>query len=227
MIDSLIPVVTVPNQYKNEDLRNATRTIISIGDDIKSSLMEIAFIISDIDAKSAYKDDGFESVHDWTAKTFGYKQAMSYNLLKLGKEYVAQLPVLDIASQPIEGVYNYKSNLYTPEELAEHEDFTSTQIMRMFPLGREKAVEMVKNRVITPDMSSRDIKAIVDANKPAKRGKSSDDNSTSDSTEPPIEPTTPRNKKLVKFSTDDLIAELVARGYKVISPGGLTIDDTQ
>lgn len=232
-IDALIPVTSAPAVYKNTLLNLSTASILRIGEDIKSNLMQIAYIIADVDKNNAYKDDDFATVHEWTAAAFGYKQAMSYNLLKLGKEYVQRNNYVAADGNAVDGLYTYQSNLYTREQLQEHEDFTTTQMLRMLPLGHDKAKELVDAQLITPDMTCRDIKAVVDEYKPKKGNGNADQTEQTEQTdqteqtEPKVEATTPRNKKLTKVSTDDLIAELVARGYRVISPDGLVEDGEQ
>ena len=136
--------------FANKDLNKATNKINALGEKVKSNLFEIAFIIAEVNEKKCFADDGFKNVHEWTTSTFGFKKTQSYTLLKIGKEYT--IPVLDEKGK----VIGYKSNLLDGEE-----DFTTTQIEKMLPAGHDKAIELVENETITPDMTAREIGIVI------------------------------------------------------------------
>lgn len=137
-------------EFSNVDLNKATKEIVKLSDTIKQNLYHVAYIISDVNERELFKEDGFNNVHEWTAKAFGFKKSFSYDLLKIGNEYTA--PIKDSKTGKIKG---YKSNL-TP---VAGKDFTVSQVKVMLPLGEwENVEEATLNNDITPDMTILEIK---------------------------------------------------------------------
>lgn len=128
--------------FNSKRLNSYTNKIISISTRIRKNLYEIAFILSKIDKEKAYEDGDFKSTIEYAQKTFGFKKTMAYSLLKIGNEYT---------SPEMESVLPH-----------EGKDFTVTQIEKLLPLkDRDKIIELVTNKEVTPDMSCRDISNIV------------------------------------------------------------------
>ncbi len=138
--------------YKNVELRKATDRIFKIGADMRKSAFATAAIIAMIDANKDYVEDGFETVHDWTAQAFGFKKSASYNMLRVGREYV--LPVLGSNGR----IKEFQSNLL-PE--GSPVDFSVAQVIQVFPLGHDEAEKAVIEGKITPEMSCREIAKVV------------------------------------------------------------------
>ena len=136
--------------FKDKDLKKATSDIIKLTGTIRTNAFEIAHIIADIDEKGAYATDGFKSVHEWTETMFGYKKTTSYNLLKIGRDYTRALTARK----------GFDCNLL-PEDCTEN--FTTSQVEAILPLGRDEAEKLVDDGTLSPDMSVRDIKKVVKA----------------------------------------------------------------
>lgn len=194
--------------FTNKELQNASMAIFKIAENIRTRWFEIAAIVAMVDSKELYKDDGFASVHEWVSKTFAFAKTTSYELLKIGKEYVRE--VYNKAGK----VVGYECNL-VPEGA---DNFSSTQVRKLLPVGHELAVELVEEGEITPDMTTAKIAKIVKAH-------------TSPDTAPEEEPNTADeeadNAEHVKLrktfdniSTADLIAELNRRGFIVYNKDG-------
>ena len=177
-----------------------------------------------VDERGMYANDGFETVHEWTAQAFGFKKTLSYNLLKIGNEYTRE--VISRKSK----VTGYCSNLLPvpvemdengkplPSEPAPLKDFSVSQLSAILPVGHREAEDLVREQVITPDMTVKQIKDIVKSRNATETGESDNDES-----EPKIEATdpSPRNDVIMdKISTSDLIAELNRRGYIVYDDNG-------
>lgn len=141
--------------FANKALQNATTKVLKIGDTVRRCAYETAYIMAQVDASECYKDDGFNSVHDWAMKTFGFKKSASYTLLRVGKEYTQT--ILDAKGR----IKGYTSNLWGDEIDPETGDFTTTQIEKMLPGGHDLAVELVENGEITPDMTCKDIEKVI------------------------------------------------------------------
>lgn len=192
--------------FTNKELQNATMAIYKIAENIRTRWFEIAAIVAMVDSKELYKDDGFADVHEWVNKTFAFGKSTSYDLLKVGKEYVRE--VYNKAGK----VIGYECNL-VPEG---SDNFSTTQVRRMLPAGHELASELVESGEITPDMTTTKIDKIVKAHLSPE--------STEDEEEGEPDTTEDEVDKLRgifdKISTADLIKELTARGFIVYNQEG-------
>lgn len=150
-------LVTTPNavSFSNKELQKATNTVFKLGDAIKRNWFAIAYIVAHVDAVECYKDDGFNTVHEWVEKTFGIKKTASYSLLTIGKEYTRE--IVNASGK----VVGYGTNLITDGT----DDFSKTQVEKMLPAGHELAVELVSNGEITPAMSAKEISKIIKEHK--------------------------------------------------------------
>lgn len=192
--------------FTNKELQNATMAIYKIAENIRTRWFEIAAIVAMVDSKELYKDDGFADVHEWVNKIFAFGKSTSYDLLKVGKEYVRE--VYNKAGK----VIGYECNL-VPEG---SDNFSTTQVRRMLPAGHELASELVESGEITPDMTTTKIAKIVKAHLSPE--------STEDEEEGEPDTTEDEVDKLRgifdKISTADLIKELTARGFIVYNKEG-------
>lgn len=192
--------------FTNKELQNATMAIYKIAENIRTRWFEIAAIVAMVDAKELYKDDGFSDVHEWVNKTFAFGKSTSYDLLKVGREYVRE--VTNKAGK----VIGYESNLVPVGA----DNFSTTQVRRMLPAGHELASELVEAGEITPDMTTTKIAKVIKAHLSPE--------STEDEEEGGEEPTEDEADKLRgifdKISTADLIKEITARGFIVYDKEG-------
>lgn len=200
--------------FQNKKLQNATMQIMQIAGKIRNNWFEVGAIIAMVDEQELYKDDGFNNVHEWTTRAFNIKKTMSYDLLKIGKEYTRE--ILSEKGRTI----GYECNLIVPDS---SENFALTQVIRMLPAGHEKAQELVNAKLITPDMTSTAIgKVIKGLNEP------------DESEEEPEEVTTPNHPEELeevtheewlrmtfdKITTEELVEELKKRGFSVFDREG-------
>lgn len=219
----MFEIIKSDRVYMDRNLQDVTNKVYAIGDNIKTEVYKIAWLIAMVDARGMYANDGFETVHAWTAQAFGFKKTLSYNLLKIGNEYTRE--VISRKSK----VTGYCSNLLPvpvemdengkplPSEPAPIKDFSVSQLSAILPVGHREAEDLVREQVITPDMTVKQIKEIVKS-----RNAGSDSESESDDT-PAIEATdpSPRNDTIMdNISTSDLIAELNRRGFIVYDGTG-------
>lgn len=170
-------LVTTNNavSYDNKELQKATSAIFKLGDGIKRNWFAIAHIVAKVDEIECFKEDGFNTVHEWTEKTFGLKKTASYSLLAIGKEYTREIVN---ASGKIIG---YGTNLITDDT----KDFSKTQVEKMLPAGHELAVKLVQEKEITPEMSAKDIAHVVKSHiNPEKEDEYVDTDSAKESEEP-------------------------------------------
>lgn len=191
--------------FINPQLHKATDAIFRLGESIRINQYQVAAIIAGVDASECYKDDGFDSVHDWVTKTFGFGKSQSYDLLKVGREYTRKL--VDDRGR----TKAYECNLL-PE--GSPENFTASQVAKLLPVGHDKAEELVKAGVVTPRMTCKEIaKAVKDPDGVVVEGEMSESEAHEASKEK-------KPSKLEKLSTSDLIRELNRRGYTVHDDSG-------
>lgn len=201
--------------FQNKKLQNATMQIMQIAGKIRNNWFEVGAIIAMVDAQELYKDDGFNNVHEWTTRAFNIKKTMSYDLLKIGKEYTRE--ILSDKGRTI----GYECNLIVPDS---SENFALTQVIRMLPAGHEKAQELVDAKLITPDMSSTAIsKVIKGLNEPEEPEEEPVESSaTSEPSEEPEEVTHEEWLRMTfdKITTGELVEELKKRGFSVLNREG-------
>lgn len=148
-MDEMGMVVRKP-EYLNKGLNEATKKIQALGDGIKKAYFTVAAIIAKVDREALYELDGFKNVHEWTEKEFGFKSSRSYSLLTIGQKWTAE--VIDKRGH----VTGYTAIL--------DPNFSTTQIEKMLPAGKDKATELYEAGTIRPEMSAKEIeKAIKNA----------------------------------------------------------------
>ncbi len=131
----------------NKTLKTATNKILSLCEKVKSALFEVAAIIAQVDREGAFQEDGFSSVHEWTEKCFGSKKSQSYAMLNIGKDWT-------------EAKVNQAGKI-TGYVSAIDSGFSTTQIQQMIPAGRVKAQELYDEKLITPEMTVKEIHEVI------------------------------------------------------------------
>lgn len=200
--------------FQNKKLQNATMQIMQIAGKIRNNWFEVGAIIAMVDAQELYKDDGFNNVHEWTTRAFNIKKTMSYDLLKIGKEYTRE--ILSDKGRTI----GYECNLIVPDS---SENFALTQVIRMLPAGHDKAQELVYTKVITPDMTATAIgKVIKGLKEPEEPEEELSESTGSEPTKEPEEVTHEEWLRMTfdKISTEELVNELKKRGFIVYDREG-------
>lgn len=147
-MDEMGMVVRKP-EYLNKGLNEATKKIQALGDGIRKAYFTVAAIIAKVDREALYELDGFKNVHEWTEKEFGFKSSRSYSLLTIGQKWTEE--VID------------KRGHVTGHVAVIDPNFSTSQIEKMLPAGRDKAEELYEAGVIRPEMSAKEIEKAVKA----------------------------------------------------------------
>lgn len=147
-MDEMGMVVRKP-EYLNKGLNEATKKIQALGDGIRKAYFTVAAIIAKVDREALYELDGFKNVHEWTEKEFGFKSSRSYSLLTIGQKWTDE--VID------------KRGHVTGHVAVIDPNFSTTQIEKMLPAGRDKAEELYEAGVIRPEMSAKEIEKAIKA----------------------------------------------------------------
>lgn len=241
---SLTPVTNHP-VFMNKQLEKVTQAIIDCGNTIQSRRYAVAALLAKVEVEKLYEDDGFTSAAEYAKATFGMEKTLAYNLIKIGTDYTR--PIIDAKGK----TKGYCSNLLPSANPdvgdAPLLDFSPVQIERILPLGRDKVLELVKDGKLSPSMTVREMKDVVKVHKPPKGDAETTftdvaEEPTEHSVEPvqPVEPSEEPTQvtldditenpvvilgeRLSVFdvlSTDYLVAEIRARGFKVYKAQGV------
>lgn len=226
--------VTNRPAFVNKSLQKATNLILAMGDQIRTKQFDIAAILAEVDAKKLYEEDKFSSAAEYAMETFNMQKSLAYQLITIGAQYTR--PVLNDARKVIGHASNLVPAGNPDKQDAPVTDFTTAQIGRMLPLGRDKIVELIDAGEITPQTTFKTLEGIVKANKPRKTKElpatqetttepETDAENVTESVTPeqeqpkPLTLNTIRGDGFDQISTDILIAELRLRGYKVYRDG--------
>lgn len=136
---------TQTTAFANKELTKATHMIIKATESVGKSLFKIAAVMAYVDEKELYAED-FKNVAEYGEKVFGYKKSVTYNMIRVGREY------LD------------RSTGNSVLMLEDGRDFSFTQLSKMLPLpSAEVAAELVDSEKITPEMTTKQIAEVVKA----------------------------------------------------------------
>lgn len=136
---------TKTTAFANKELTKATNMIIKATESVGKSLFKIAAVMAYVDEKELYAED-FKNVAEYGEKVFGYKKSVTYNMIRVGREY------LD------------KSTGNSVLMLEDGRDFSFTQLSKMLPLpSADVAAELVDSEQITPEMTTKQIAEVVKA----------------------------------------------------------------
>ena len=145
---------------QNKELNEITTKIRRASSNVVMNTFRIASLVATVDEKKLYEGE-FEDTCDYVKKCFGLEKASTYNLIKVGRDFITEVQ---------------NGNVTNFETLLTHagKDYSISQVFKMLPLGIEKAKELTADAVITPDMSCRAIERIVKENTEGtkSRGKS-------------------------------------------------------
>ena len=207
----------------NRDLQKATDNVIALNNANIRNDYQIAAIFAQVEKSGCFTDDGFKNVTEWGMKCIGFKRAQCYNYLKVGKEYIREIisnkgKNLGYCSNllPIPGDDSNRelTSFGTEPAPAPDKDFNMSQTIAISRIDtREQALDLIHEGVISPEMSVRDIKKVIEKIK-------NPDDIEDEETEQPEQPEKKRKRDLSKVETADLIEELIKRGFRVIDNDG-------
>lgn len=139
---------------KDKNLQAAAKRIIKASEDTRKSLFRIAYELNRIDGRQLYKKDGFKNITDCATALFGYKKAMTNNLVRIARNYIdAANPVCVLPSgQNADGI---------PVAA----EWTVGQLQEVLSLDTAVVAELVNNGTLNATMSAKAIRAAVKAYK--------------------------------------------------------------
>lgn len=131
----------------NKELKTITTEIRKSAANVIGNTYKIAALIAHVNETKLYLEDGFVDTFDYVKQCFGLEKASAYNLIKIGEDFIA-------------GEGNKYNTLLTHGD----KDYSISQVIKMLPLGIDKAKELTADGVIDETMSCRQIEKIVKEN---------------------------------------------------------------
>lgn len=137
------------NSISNNELRIATKTILTIMAQNEKNTFKVAVKLADVMEQGLWKDD-FEKLGDYTEKFFNVKQAQAYNLKRVVDRFFA---IGD------DGKVKPESRFVTEK----YGDFSVTKLLRLAPVDDETIDSWIEQEIVTPVMSVKEIEELVKA----------------------------------------------------------------
>lgn len=155
---------------KNKKLATHTKAIERLMTATKRNMFEISARLLVIRNEKLFEDDGFNDVFDYASQLFGYKKNMVYKLTTAAEKFIEQSP---------------QGKGYVSILTHENEDYTVSQLIELNAIEPDTAVKLDENEVISPSMTTKEIREVVKA---YKKGEI-DENGNSVAVEEPEEET--------------------------------------
>lgn len=159
---------------QNPELKKVTTEIRKASANVIGNTFKIASLIAYVEKNELYIEDEFADVFEYAKACFGLEKASVYNLIRIGNDFITEVK---------------NGNVKSFETLLTHasdKDYSISQVVKMLPLGIEKAKELTADGVIDETMSCRQIERIVKENTDGTkaRGKSKSEPEETESGEP-------------------------------------------
>ena len=208
--------------YMNAHLQKATDKIRQYDLNIRANQFAIAYIMGRVESEGLYADDGFTNASEWAQDAFGIKKTTAYNLITLGRDYVRE--VRDTKGK----LKGYASNIvYTEDGTMPLVDYSTNQLARLSTLGHDEVKRLHYEGIITPTMTAKEIQDFIRAQKvlkaPEPEQPEPEQPEQTEQEQPKSEPVVKRignrDAGWDNANTEQLIAELKARGFEITRNG--------
>ena len=148
----LLPLQTHESSLnlKNQKLDAHTKAIRNLLYDTKRSIFEISARLLIIRNEHLFEDDNFKDVFDYAQKLFGYKKSMVYKLMTTAEKFIEQSP---------------QGEGYVSILVHDDRDYTVSQLIELNSIETDEAIKLDELEVISPDMSTKEIREVVKAYK--------------------------------------------------------------
>lgn len=136
--------------FNNKKLLQHTKAIEKLMTATKRNMFEISARLLVIRNENLFEDDGFKDAFDYAEKLFGYKKNMVYKLTTAAEKFIEQSP---------------QGKGYVSILTHDDADYTVSQLIELNTLEPETAAELDKKEIISPDMTTKEIREVVKAYK--------------------------------------------------------------
>lgn len=133
---------------KNKKLSEQTKSIKNLLYGAKRSIFEISVRLVIIRNEKLYEDD-FKDVFEYAEKVLGYKKNMVYKLMVTAEKFIEENP----------------QGGYVSILVHDNEDYTVSQLIELNSIESDEAIRLDELEVISPNMTTREIREVVKAYK--------------------------------------------------------------
>lgn len=145
VLENGITVYAPNSEFANEKLQNYTMRIFELTQATKRNLFEIAVLLNTINDENLYKTGGFNSIQEYAEKNFGYKKSMVYKMLDVARKFI-----------------DFRENGgYVSRLIHKDIDYSVSQLMELNQVEFDTAKSLDENGVITPEMTTKEIREVV------------------------------------------------------------------
>lgn len=135
---------------KNEKLSEHTKAIDSLLSETKRNMFEISARLLIIKNENLFEEDGFKSIFEYAYKMFGYKNNMVYKLMTAAEKFIEENP---------------RGEGYVSILIHDNKDYTVSQLIELNSIESDEAIKLDELEVISPDMTTKEIREVVKAYK--------------------------------------------------------------
>lgn len=150
------PVFYDTNHINNAKLKKHTQAIIDLQNANTRNNFAIAVHLKVIRDEELFADDGYTDVFDYAKKILDFSKVYVYKNIVNAEKFIEVKKI-------------GKNTIYTSNLPHEGKDFTSGQLIELQGLEYDNAKKLVEDGIITADMTTKEIRNIVKAHKPAKK----------------------------------------------------------
>jgi len=142
-------------QLPEGELKKECMMIVSCMDEARNSLFNVAVILKDIKDNKRFSTVGYDRFGDFCEDVLGYKHAMVNNLVRIADRFLEAS-----ADNP-----KMISSIIVHDDV----DYSVSQLQEVLSVDNEKVIEWDENGVITPDMTTKEIRQVVKAYKETEK----------------------------------------------------------
>lgn len=133
-------------ELTDKKLLSHTKAIEKLMTSTKRNMFEISARLLVIRNENLFEKDGFKDVFDYAEKLFGYKKNMVYKMTTTAEKFIEK----DATGKEYVSILTH-----------ENEDYTVSQLIELNSLEPDTATKLDELEVISPKMSTKEIREVV------------------------------------------------------------------
>lgn len=137
-------------ELTDKKLLSHTKAIEKLMTSTKRNMFEISARLLVIRNENLFEKDGFKDVFDYAEKLFGYKKNMVYKMTTTAEKFIEK----DATGKEYVSILTH-----------DNEDYTVSQLIELNSLEPDMATKLDELEVISPKMSTKEIREVVKAYK--------------------------------------------------------------
>lgn len=141
------------NTLKNEELRERSKQILTLTDNIKKDLFSIAVHLMYIADRKLYKEDGYYSLGEYSNDVLGYSDTACYRMVNVARNFLTMTS---------------EGKLHSVLMLPDGQDYNMSQLQELTAFPTEYIQVLNQEGVISPTMSKQAIREVIKSKKEEK-----------------------------------------------------------